>query len=143
MPFATVWRKYLQKRIPQMDPEKNAWIFIWGGVLAFLILVVPALVGYDIYFQWNSPTMDLYLDRPGSSTVHTVLHGGQAETARLAAGDDMLPVDDTPFQLWYTPQIGQTHILKIERQGQQLSLAVPAVRVLQLKYPALISAIIV
>ncbi|HET9911761.1 MAG TPA: histidine kinase [Anaerolineales bacterium] len=126
-----------------MDPEKNAWSYIWGGVLAFLILVVPALVGYDIYLQWNSPTMDFYLDRPGSSIVHSVLPGGYAEAAGLEAGDVILTVDDTPFRLWYTPQIGQTHILKIERQGQQLSLAVPAVRVLQLNYPALISAMIV
>ncbi len=123
--------------------EKSAWSSVWGGILAFLILVLPALVGYDIYLQWNSPTMDFYLDRPGSSTVHSVAAGGHAEAAGLQAGDVILTVDDIPFELWHTPQIGQTHILKIERQGGQFSLSVPAARVLQLNYLALISASVV
>ncbi|MBN2118074.1 MAG: PDZ domain-containing protein [Anaerolineales bacterium] len=126
-----------------MVSEKNAWSSIWGGVLAFLILVVPALVGYDLYLQWHAPTMDFYLDRPGSSIVHSVLPGGHAEAAGLQAGDVILTVDDTPFRLWYAPEIGQTHILKIERQGWQLSLTVPAVRLLQVNTLALGSAILV
>ncbi len=126
-----------------MMPEKSAWSSIWGGVLAFLILVVPALMGYEIYPQWRSPTMDFYLDSPGSSIVYSVRPGGQADAAGLRPGDTLLTVDDVPFALWHAPQIGQTHILKIERQGQQLSLAVPAVHLLQLNYPALISAILV
>jgi signal transduction histidine kinase len=126
-----------------MIPEKNIWSSIWGGVLAFLILVVPALAGYDIYLQWHTPTMDFYLDRPGSSLVHSVVRGGQAEAAGLQAGDVILTADDTSFEFWHAPQIGQTHILKIERQGWLYSLAVPAVRLIQLNYPALASAIVV
>jgi hypothetical protein len=126
-----------------MIPEKSIWSSIWGSVLAFLILIVPALAGYDIYLQWRSPTMDFYLDHPGSSVVHSVVPGGHAEAAGLEPGDVILTVDDIPFGLWYTPKIGQTHILKIERQGQQFSLAVPAVRVLQINYLALLSAIAV
>ena len=126
-----------------MVSEKNAGSSIWGGVLAFLILVVPALVGYDVYLQWHAPTMDFYLDRPGSSIVHSVLPGGHAEAAGLQAGDVILTVDDTPFRFWYAPEIGQTHILKIERQGWQLSLTMPAVRLLQVNTLALVSAILV
>lgn len=126
-----------------MIPEKGVWSSVFGGILAFVILVIPALVGYDIYLQWNSPTLDLYLDSPGSSTVHSVVPGGQAEAAGLEVGDVILTVDDIPFELWYAPQIGRTHILKVERRGEQLSLAVPAVRIFQLNYLSLASAIVV
>jgi signal transduction histidine kinase len=126
-----------------MIPRKGVWNSVWGGILAFFILVVPCLVGYDIYLQWYSPTMDFYLDRPGSSTVHSVVQGGHAEAAGLKAGDIILTVDDIPLALWFAPQIGRTHILKIERRGEQFSLAVPAVRVFQLNYLSLASAIIV
>ncbi|HSB02765.1 MAG TPA: histidine kinase [Anaerolineales bacterium] len=126
-----------------MVPERSAWSSVWGVVLAFLILVVPALMGYDVYLQWHTPTLDFYLDHPGSSIVHSVAPGGQAEAAGLEPGDVILTVDDIPFAFWHTPQIGQTHILKIERQGQQFSLAVPAVHVFQLNYLALMSAIVV
>ncbi len=126
-----------------MIPEKGVWNSVWGGFLAFLILVVPVLVGVDLYLQWHSPTMDFYLDSPGSSTVHSVVPGGQAEAAGLQAGDVVLTVDDVPFGLWYAPQIGRTHILKVERRGEQFPLAVPTVRVFQLNYLSLASAIVV
>ncbi len=126
-----------------MMPEKGFWNFIFGGLLAVLTLVVPVFVGYDVYLQWNSPTMDFYLDQPGSATVYGTLPGGQAEMAGLEAGDVILTVDEIPFALWYAPQIGHTHLLKIERRGEQFSLGVPAVRVLQLNYLALASAALV
>ncbi|MFH2039563.1 MAG: PDZ domain-containing protein, partial [Chloroflexota bacterium] len=126
-----------------MISEKGVWNSVWGGILAFLILVVPLLVGYDIYLQWHSPTMDFYLDSPASSTVHSVVPGGQAEAAGLESGDVILTVDDIPIGLWYAPQIGRTHTLKVERRGEQFSLAVPAVRVYQLNYLPLASAIFV
>ncbi|MGE5775227.1 MAG: histidine kinase [Chloroflexota bacterium] len=126
-----------------MVPEKSVWSSISGGVLIYLILVVPVLVGYDIYLQWHTPTMDFYLDHPGSSTVHSVVPGGRAEAAGLAAGDVILTADDIPFALWHAPQIGQTHILKIERQGELFSLNVPAARLIRLNYPALACAIVV
>jgi len=126
-----------------MIPEKNVWEFIWGGILAVLILVVPILVGYAIYLQWYSPTMDFYLDSPGSPTIHSVVPGGYANAAGLETGDVILTVDDVPAGLWYAPQIGQTHVLKIERRGEQFSLAVPAVRVFQVNYLSLASAIVV
>ena len=126
-----------------MIPEKSTWSFVWGGVLVLFILVVPALVGYDIYLQWHSPTMDFYLDAPGSSTVHGVVPGGYAEAAGLEVGDVILTADDIPFGLWYAPQIGRTHMLKIERRGEQTSLSVPAARIFQLNYLSLASAIVV
>ncbi len=82
-----------------MVSERKVGSFIDGGILAFLILVVPALVGYDLSLQWHSPTMDFYLDAPGSATVHSVAPGGRAEAAGLEAGDVILTVADTPLSV--------------------------------------------
>ncbi len=87
--------------------------------------------------------MDFYLDGYGSAIVNSVVPGGQAQIAGLQSGDVILSVDDIPFENWYAPQIGQTHLLKIERQGEQLSIGIPAVRVLQVNYLSLSSAIII
>jgi len=121
-------------------PDKNA---LAGKLLLVLALVVPALAGYAAYHQWQLPTMDFLLVRQNPSVVHHVVPGGYAEQAGLEPGDMILTVDDIPFALWYQPQIGQTHLLKIERRGEQLSVAVPATRVFRLNYPFLLSAIIV
>lgn len=126
-----------------MNSEKGFGNYLYSGFLILLILVVPALVGYDIFFQWNTPTMDFFLDDPGSSIVHSVVPDGKANAAGLKAGDVILTVDDMDFKAWYAPQIGRTHILKVERRGDQLSLPVPTVRVLELNYLNLISAILV
>jgi len=126
-----------------MIPEKGIWNSVWGGFLALLVLVVPVLVGVDLYLQWHSPTMDFYLDGPGSSVVSGIIPGGQAKAASLQTGDVILTVDDVQFGLWSAPQIGQTHLLKVERKGEQLSLAIPAVRVFQLNTLPLVSAIMV
>ena len=126
-----------------MVPEKGLWKSIGGGVLVLLILVVPVLVGYDLYLQWQTPTMDFYLDSPGSATVYNVRPGGNADEAGLEAGDVILTVDDVPFELWYNPQAGKIHILEVERRGERISLAVQSVRVLQVNYFFLASAITV
>lgn len=118
-------------------PKKGA---LWGGILLLLALIVPVLAGYDLYIQWETPTMDFFVE---GAIVRDVVTGGEAEAAGLEAGDVILTVDDTPFSLWYEPKIGMTHILKVERRGAQFSLAIPAVRVLQLNILPLFSALIV
>jgi signal transduction histidine kinase len=127
----------------RMASEKNLWTSVSGALLALLILGVPVLVVYVLAVQWSSPTLDFTLDSPGSATVHSVVPGGYAEAAGLQPGDVILTADDMSFRSWHAPEIGQTHILKVERQGEQLSLAVSAVRLLQLNAPALLSAIVV
>ncbi len=126
-----------------MISKTSVWDYVWGGVLVLLILVVPVLVGYDITFQWQTTTMDFYLDTPGSSTINSVYPGGQAETIGLNPGDVILTVDDIPFKQWHSPEIGRPHILRIERIGYQERMVVPAVRVIQLNFISLASATIV
>ncbi|MHC1781807.1 MAG: histidine kinase [Anaerolineaceae bacterium] len=125
-----------------MKPTKGVWNSIWDGILVLLALVVPVLVGYDIYLQWRTPTMDFYLDNPGSSTVQGTTPGGEAAADGLEAGDVILTVDDIPFELWYDPQIGSTHVLKVLRRGELLSLSIPAVRLIQLNVLSLACAVL-
>ena len=123
-----------------MTPKKSSG---WYGFFLLLMLVLPALAGYDIYRQWQTPTMDFLLRGYDAATVHSVIPGGYAEKAGLEAGDVVLTVDDIPFAHWYEPEIGKTHILRVERRGEQFSLEIPATRVLKVNYPFLVSALIV
>ncbi len=86
--------------------------------------------------------MDFYFDHPGSSTVHSIVRNGKADYAGLKAGDVILTVDDVQFSHWFAPQIGKTHIVMVERRGESLSLPIPAVRLVQMNYLPLFSAII-
>jgi signal transduction histidine kinase len=126
-----------------MTSEKGHWDSLWFGLFVLLSLIVPALVGCDVYAQWSTPTMDFYMDGWGSAVVHSVVPGGQAESAGLRAGDVILTVDGVPFEHWYSPRLGRIHVLKIERRGEQITLAVPSVRVLQVSFSPLGSAIVV
>jgi hypothetical protein len=110
-----------------LEMDSRAQFLRW--LFALLSLVVPVLVGYTIYFQWHTPRLDFYLFGDNSSVVAQVVPGGAAEAAGLRAGDVILTVDGVPFANWYAPQLGQTSILKVERDGQRLTLAVPVVSV--------------
>ncbi|MBN1428943.1 MAG: hypothetical protein JXB07_11205 [Anaerolineae bacterium] len=112
------------------------------GFFVLLSLMVPALIGYTVYDQWSTPTMDFILDNPGSSIVHEVIAGGHSDAAGLRIGDVILTVDDISFKYWHAPHIGQTHLLKIERRGERLVLGVPAVRVIDVSFLSLSSAVI-
>ena len=124
-----------------LDRGRREWRLRW--LFALLALVVPALVGYDVHFQWHIPTLDFVLAGRDSPVVYQVVPGGQAEAAGLRAGDVILTVDGIPFANWYAPQLGQTHVLEIERDGPQLILEVPAVPVGQVNRLPLASAIFV
>ncbi len=124
-----------------MTSQKRIWSLFSGGMLILVILLVPALVVYDLYIQWTTPSMDFYLDRSDSSTVSYVIQGGSAEKAGLLAGDVILSVDDIPLQRWHTPQIGRTHLVMIARQGNTSVLPVPGVRLMQMNILPLVSAI--
>jgi signal transduction histidine kinase len=87
--------------------------------------------------------MDFFLDSSSSVVVNSVVSGGQSQNAGLQTGDVILSVDGIPFGDWYAPQIGQTHLFKIERKGEQLTLGIPAVSLLQVNYLSLGSAILI
>ena len=113
------------------------WLFAW------LALVVPALVGYGLYFQLRTPVLDFYQAGDDASTVYQVVPGGEAEAAGLQAGDVILAADGVPFTGWRDLRLGQTCILEVERDGQRLTLAIPVVSVAQANSLPLLGAFVV
>jgi signal transduction histidine kinase len=117
-----------------MSPETRRWererACRW--LFALLALIVPALVGYDVGYQFRTPTLDFFLSGHDSTLVGQVMPGGRAEAAGLRAGDVILTIDGVPAAEWYHPQLGQTHVLKVERDGERLTFAVSAVSAGQL-----------
>ena len=123
------------------EPERPGRFSRW--LFALLSLVSPVLVGYDIYYQLRTPTLDFLTDGYDASLVAEVMPGGRAEAAGLRAGDVILTVDDVPFTAWHDLQLGQTHTLEVERDGRRLIFQVPAVPVGRLNRLSLASAVIV
>lgn len=126
-----------------MNPSKDLWSFIGEGFLIILMFFLPMLVGAVIFYQWQTSTMDFYLDAPGSNTVHHVVQRGRADIAGLEAGDVILTIDSVSFKSWQFPQIEQPHEVKLERRGSILSVYIPAVRLITLNILPLVSALIV
>lgn len=110
---------------------------ITGFCLILLLFLVPVLVGVNFLYQWSTPTLDLFLDHPGSSTISSVFAGGEADKAGIIAGDVILSIDDVTFNRWSSPQIGHTHIFLVERRGTTLEVPLKSVRLLQMNVFAL------
>jgi signal transduction histidine kinase len=126
-----------------MAPETGDRERVLRWLFALLALVVPALVGYDICYQFRTPTLDFFLLQHDSSVIARVASGGQAEAAGLQAGDVILTVDSAPFATWYNPQLGQIYTLEVERDDQRLTFAVPTVSAGHLRPLPLASAAVV
>ena len=126
-----------------MAPETGGRERVLRWLFALLALVVPALVVYDICYQFRTPTLDFFLLQHDFSVIAQVAPGGQAEAAGLRAGDVILTVDGTPFATWYNPQLGQIHTLEVERDGQRLTFTVPTVSAGHLRPLPLASAAVV
>ena len=116
----------------------SRWVF------SLLALAAPALVGYCIYYLWRTPALDFVYGRD-SAVVIEVISGGEAEAAGLRAGDLLLTVnDDIPFDAWHDElQLGQSYLLGIDRDGRRLTVAAPAVSVLQINLLRNLSTIFV
>ena len=111
----------------------------WPFVL--LALVVPALVGYDVYFQWSTPVLDFTLDGH-TGLVYEVPQETFADWAGLLPGDVILTVDGTPFAEWHDPSVGN-YPMEIERDGRRLTLELPIVPLAKVNLLPLISAVVV
>jgi len=126
-----------------MEPETSHREKLLRYLFILLVLVVPALVGYDVVYQFRAPTLDFLLAAHNSSVVAQVVTGGQAEAAGLRTGDVILTVDSVPFTAQHGLQLGQTPTLEVERDGQRLTFNVPAVSVGQINRLPLASAVVV
>ena len=61
-----------------MAPETGGRERVLRWLFALLALVVPALVVYDICYQFRTPTLDFFLLQHDSSVIAQVAPGGQA-----------------------------------------------------------------
>lgn len=143
MPSAMDWYGFHGRETSEVRPETDRREQLLRWLFALLALVVPALVGYDIYYQFHTPTLDFYLAKPDSPVVNEVVPGGQAEAAGLRAGDVIFKLDGVPFAARRGLQLGQTCTLEVERDGQRLTFTMPVISAGQLNRLPLASAAIV
>jgi len=115
--------------------------WLWRCFFALLALVVPALVGYDVYFQWRTPALDLNFDRH-TGLVYEVPQGTPADWAGFGAGDVILSVDGIPFSEWNDPPVGN-YLVKVERDGKYLILELPVLPLAKVHLLSLVSAAVV
>ena len=125
-----------------MGPEVVAsrdWLWRWAFVL--LALVAPMLVGYVIYFQWSTPTLDFLLDGY-TGRVLTVPQDSFGDWAGLQPADVILSVDGVPFAEWQHPTVGN-YPAEIDRAGQHLTLELPVVPLVKVNVAPLLTGVLV
>ncbi len=90
-----------------------------------LILLVPLLVGYDVYFQCSTATLDFGVD----FTTGEVLYVAQesfANWAGLWEGDVILSVEGVPFSEWHS-RVPGNYLIDVQRGARRLTLELPFV----------------
>lgn len=124
-----------------MEPETNRGEGLLHCLFILLALVVPALVGYDFYFQWSTPVLDFTLDEH-TGFIYKVPQDSFADWAGLLPGDVILSVDGIPFAEWRDPPVGN-YPLEIERDGRRLTLELPVIPLARVNFLPLVSAAVV
>lgn len=103
------------------EKDLSAWLL--RGFFALVVLAVPTLIGYVVYFQWRTPVLDFRFDAQ-TGRVYTVPQGSYADWTGLSQNDVIISVDGVPFAEWLIPQVGVS-LVEIERNGQRLVLELP------------------
>ena len=126
-----------------MRPEADPLEWFQRYMFALLALVVPILVGYDIYFQWRAPALDFAFNTH-TGLVYEVPSESRAGWAGLWVGDAIVAVDGVPLSEWLDygwrdPATGN-YMMAVEREGRSLTLEIPAIPLAQTNLLALGSA---
>jgi signal transduction histidine kinase len=143
MPSVTGWRRSRLEKTNVMRAEADPLEWFLRYMFALLALVVPALVGYDIYFQWRAPALDFAFNTR-TGLVYEVPSESRASWAGLWAGDVIVAVDGVPLSKWLDygwrdPATGN-YMMTVEREGRSLTLEIPAIPLAQTNLLALVSA---
>jgi signal transduction histidine kinase len=109
-------------------------------IFAFLMLIVPAFVVYDIYFHWTTPTLDVTINKSTGLVIHVEQHSF-ADWAGLMPGDVILSVQGTPFSEWHPPSPGN-YSMEVERRGRRFALELPVVPLVKINRISLISGVV-
>jgi signal transduction histidine kinase len=111
-------------------------------MFALLALVVPALVGYDVYFQWRAPALDFAFNTR-TGLVYEVPRESRADWAGLWAGDVIVAVDGIPLSEWLDygwHDLSAPYMMQVKRNGRSLTIEIPPVPLAQANRLSLISA---
>ncbi|MBN2006996.1 MAG: hypothetical protein JXA21_26840 [Anaerolineae bacterium] len=98
---------------------------VWRGLLFLLALLVPVLIGCDVYFQWRFPVLDCVFDKR-SGLVHSVAQDSFSNYAGLMPGDVIVAVDGIPFAEW-KPLATANYLAEVRRGDQLFTLELPLV----------------
>lgn len=122
-------------------PESDGGVSHRGlrALFAFLALVVPMLIGYDITFQRSTGALDFSIDRETGRVTH-VPQQSFGDWAGLMVGDVIASVEGIPFPAWETTVPGNYRI-EVERHGRRLVLELPVVPLAQINRVPLISGV--
>ena len=113
----------------------------WQAALfGLLALLVPAMVGYDIYYQIRTPLVDMALDWQ-TGEVKRVFPQTYSDYAGFWSGDRILSVAGLPIAGW-EQQVGN-YPAEVERNGQVIAMELVVLPLARLNWVSLASAVLV
>lgn len=111
------------------------------GVFICLALIVPVLIGYVVYQQASTPTLDCALE-PTTGIVLDVPQDSFCNYAGLQPGDVILDVGGIPLVEWKTLP-AENQAVQVQRGARRLTLELPLVSHARVHWLTLLNAIIV
>jgi signal transduction histidine kinase len=124
--------------MPQPTPDRTGERGL-RALFALLALVVPLLIGYDVYFQSTTGALDGSIDRETGLVTHVAPHSF-ADWAGLTPGDVIISVAGTPFSEWQATAPGNYHI-EVQRRGRRLTLELPVVPLIKVNTLSVVSGV--
>ncbi|MGC9398428.1 MAG: sensor histidine kinase [Anaerolineae bacterium] len=121
-------------RLPR--PRKIGLRILFG----LLSLVLPLLVGYDIYFQWNTATLDVSVDEATGRVSH-VAQQSFADWAGLWEGDVILSIEGVPFSAWHR-RVPGNYMAQVQRGDRRLEMELYFVPLVKVNRWPLISGVV-
>lgn len=113
----------------------------WLRPLFVLLALVPlALVGYDVYFQWSTATVDFAIDEESGLVIRVDQHSF-ADWAGLMPGDIIISVEGIPFAEWRASSPGNYRI-EVERRGRRMMLELPVLSLVRVNLWPLVSGVV-
>jgi signal transduction histidine kinase len=145
MPSVTAWSRFRQPETHTMKSEANFLQQCQRGFFVLLALIVPILVGYDVYFQLRVSALDFTFN-PHTGLVYEVPFESYADWAGLWPGDVILTVDDVPFFEWINQGLlmpsEDNYMMAVERDGQTLTIEMPNIPLAKANLLSLSSAVV-
>ncbi len=130
------WCKLIpQKKTPlRLDPFAR-------GVFIFLALIAPVLIGYVVYQQASTPTLDCAFER-ATGVVLDVPQDSFCNYAGLQPGDVILDIGGVPLAEWRALP-AENQPVQIQRGAQRLTLELPLVSYARIHPLTLLNALVV